>query len=124
MPSEMAFFSVNPISGTWHVAHEIVLSAESRLSKNSQRPNRTRSGVGGSEISLHLWSIPSGGSGKGATGFAVSHAGTARSSFGGVARHPAKVTAAAMTAIAKREFKLVFIVNIKIPASPHMCRTP
>src|SRR3954470_2729186 len=37
----------NARAGTWHVAHETVASADSRLSKKSQRPRRTRSGAGG-----------------------------------------------------------------------------
>src|SRR5688500_8273708 len=76
MPVETAVVSLNAFSGLWQVAQEIFPSAERRVSKNSQRPSRTRSGVGGSGSSSNVLSIPSGGFGSGTTGFSFSQAGT------------------------------------------------
>ncbi len=48
------------------------------MSKKSQRPSRTRSGVGGVGRSANFDWMPSGGLGSGCNGFAVSQAGFAQ----------------------------------------------
>ena len=83
IPVEIADRSENASSGRWQLAQETVPSVDSRLSKKSHRPRRTRSGVGGSFKSVSLPSMPSGGAGSGTIGFASYYYGQNSILYGG-----------------------------------------
>src|SRR5688572_30886572 len=75
-PVGTAVVCENAWAGWWQLAQEIVPSRDRRLSKNSQRPRRTRSGVGGTGSERRLISMPSGGSPIGRSGLSASQRAT------------------------------------------------
>ena len=68
MPTEVASsFTVKPCSGTWHMAHEMVLLRDSRRSKKSLRPRATFSGVRGLSAGIGTGGKPSGATARRST---------------------------------------------------------
>ena len=60
MPTEVASScAVNPCSGTWHIAQDIVPLGESRRSKKSLRPSATFAGVTGLSAGTSIAGRPS-----------------------------------------------------------------